>query len=89
MQVLKRIVTAGLEAARILNNLTDQKVNVSATVVLRCDAAGKPAPLVLWTKNNLTVVEGSGEAGWLFIHSKRAPEVAAAVRTSIPVGFQV
>lgn len=51
----------GLEAARILNNMTDQKVNVSATVTLHCDAAGRPTPLVLWTKNNQTVVEGSGE----------------------------
>lgn len=51
----------GLEAARILNNLTDQKVNVSATVTLHCDAGGRPTPLVLWTKNNQTVVEGSGE----------------------------
>lgn len=51
----------GLEAARVLNNLTDQKVNVSATVTLDCYAAGRPTPLVMWTKNNQTVVEGSGE----------------------------
>lgn len=62
---LSLVVMLGLEAARILNNLTDQKVNVSATVILHCDAAGTPAPLVLWTKNNQTVVEGSGEAGGL------------------------
>uniref|UniRef100_A0A4W6CIS6 receptor protein-tyrosine kinase n=1 Tax=Lates calcarifer TaxID=8187 RepID=A0A4W6CIS6_LATCA len=49
-----------LEAARILNNLTDQKVNVSATITLHCDAAGTPNPTVVWTKNNHTVVEGSG-----------------------------
>lgn len=55
------VVMIGLEAARILNNLTDQKVNVSATVTLDCYAAGRPTPLVLWTKNNRTVVEGSGE----------------------------
>lgn len=52
----------GLEAARILNNLTDQKVNVSATITLHCDAAGTPNPTVVWTKNNHTVVEGSGKA---------------------------
>lgn len=51
----------GLEGAQILNNLTDQKVNVSATVTLHCDAAGRPNPVVVWTKNNHTVVEGSGE----------------------------
>ncbi|XP_039984992.1 vascular endothelial growth factor receptor 2 isoform X1 [Xiphias gladius] len=58
--LLRRLSLRGLEAARILNNLTDQKVNVSATITLRCDAAGTPNPVVVWTKNNHTVVEGSG-----------------------------
>uniref|UniRef100_A0AAQ5Y8H2 receptor protein-tyrosine kinase n=1 Tax=Amphiprion ocellaris TaxID=80972 RepID=A0AAQ5Y8H2_AMPOC len=49
-----------LEAARIQNNFTDQKVNVSATITLLCEAAGTPNPTVVWTKNNHTVVEGSG-----------------------------
>uniref|UniRef100_A0A8C6M898 receptor protein-tyrosine kinase n=1 Tax=Nothobranchius furzeri TaxID=105023 RepID=A0A8C6M898_NOTFU len=49
-----------LEAARIRNNFTDQKVNVSSTTALRCDAVGTPAPTVVWTKNNHTVKEGSG-----------------------------
>lgn len=55
------ILILGHEAARILNNLTDQKVNVSATISLSCDAVGMPNPTVLWTKDNHTVVEGSGE----------------------------
>uniref|UniRef100_A0A673AZV4 receptor protein-tyrosine kinase n=1 Tax=Sphaeramia orbicularis TaxID=375764 RepID=A0A673AZV4_9TELE len=54
-QTKKEIITA-----RILTNLTDQKVNVSATVKLICDAAGTPNPTVVWTKNNQTVEEGSG-----------------------------
>ncbi|KAM9358494.1 vascular endothelial growth factor receptor 2 [Symphorus nematophorus] len=58
--LLRRISLKSLEAARILNNLTDQKVNVSATITLHCDAAGMPTPTVVWTKNNHTVVEGSG-----------------------------
>lgn len=58
--LLRRLSLKGLEAARILNNLTDQKVNVSATISLLCDAAGTPNPTVVWTKNNHTVVEGSG-----------------------------
>uniref|UniRef100_A0A668ARI8 receptor protein-tyrosine kinase n=1 Tax=Myripristis murdjan TaxID=586833 RepID=A0A668ARI8_9TELE len=49
-----------LRAARILNNLTDQKVNVSATVTFVCDVAGTPSPIVVWTKDNHTVQEGSG-----------------------------
>uniref|UniRef100_A0A673AWE2 receptor protein-tyrosine kinase n=1 Tax=Sphaeramia orbicularis TaxID=375764 RepID=A0A673AWE2_9TELE len=52
--------TCLLRPARILTNLTDQKVNVSATVKLICDAAGTPNPTVVWTKNNQTVEEGSG-----------------------------
>ncbi|XP_070688229.1 vascular endothelial growth factor receptor 2 isoform X2 [Pempheris klunzingeri] len=58
--LLRRLSLKGLEAARILNNFTDQKVNVSATISLHCDAAGMPNPTVEWTKNNHTVVEGSG-----------------------------
>ncbi|XP_061636703.1 vascular endothelial growth factor receptor 2 isoform X2 [Phyllopteryx taeniolatus] len=58
--LLRLLSLRGLEAPRILNNLTDQKVNVSATVTLLCDAAGTPDPTVAWTKNNHTLVEGSG-----------------------------
>lgn len=58
----------GLEAARILNNLTDHKVNISATITLRCDATGTPNPTLLWTKNNHTVVEGSGETSTAPLH---------------------
>ncbi|XP_061680381.1 vascular endothelial growth factor receptor 2 isoform X3 [Syngnathoides biaculeatus] len=58
--LLRQLSLKGLEAPRILNNLTDQKVNVSATVTLLCDAVGTPDPTVVWTKNNRTLVEGSG-----------------------------
>ncbi|XP_057697758.1 vascular endothelial growth factor receptor 2 [Corythoichthys intestinalis] len=58
--LLRYLSLRGLEAPRILNNLTDQKVNVSTTVTLLCDATGTPDPKVVWTKNNHTVVEGSG-----------------------------
>lgn len=54
------LLISGLEAAQILNNLTDQRVNLSAIVKLHCSADGRPSPTVLWTKNNQTVVEGSG-----------------------------
>ncbi|XP_071395126.1 vascular endothelial growth factor receptor 2 [Centroberyx affinis] len=58
--LLRHLSLRGLEAARILNNLTDQKVNVSATTTLVCDVAGTPSPTVVWTKNNHTVLQGSG-----------------------------
>lgn len=72
------ILISGLEAARILRNLTDQKVNVSATISLLCDAAGTPDPTVAWTKNNHSVVEGSGETERLLLttvhHSRGSPD---------------
>lgn len=49
-----------LEAAKICNNFTNQKVNMSATVTLQCDAVGTPNPTVVWTKNNQTIEEESG-----------------------------
>uniref|UniRef100_A0A3B5RFK6 receptor protein-tyrosine kinase n=1 Tax=Xiphophorus maculatus TaxID=8083 RepID=A0A3B5RFK6_XIPMA len=58
--ILRQLFLKDLEAARIRNNFTDQKVNVSVTIVLRCDAVGTPNPTVVWTKNNHTVEKGSG-----------------------------
>lgn len=58
--LLRRITLKGLEPARILSNLTGQRVNVSTTVTFVCDVTGTPRPTVIWTKNNLTVLEGSG-----------------------------
>ncbi|XP_041861840.1 vascular endothelial growth factor receptor 2 [Melanotaenia boesemani] len=58
--LLRRLSLRTLEATRIRNNFTEQKVNVSATITLHCEAAGTPKPIVVWTKNNHTVVEGSG-----------------------------
>ncbi|XP_056132265.1 vascular endothelial growth factor receptor 2 isoform X3 [Lampris incognitus] len=58
--LLHHLSLRALEAARILSNLTDQKVNVSTTTTLTCDVAGTPRPTVIWTKNNRTVVKDSG-----------------------------
>uniref|UniRef100_A0A6Q2XMS7 receptor protein-tyrosine kinase n=1 Tax=Esox lucius TaxID=8010 RepID=A0A6Q2XMS7_ESOLU len=35
-------------------------LNVSTTTSLECDVTGTPTPTVAWTKNNQTLVEGSG-----------------------------
>uniref|UniRef100_A0A8C5FP43 receptor protein-tyrosine kinase n=1 Tax=Gadus morhua TaxID=8049 RepID=A0A8C5FP43_GADMO len=58
--LLRSLTLRALEPARILNNMTDQKVNMSSTMVFRCDVTGTPHPSVVWTKNNHTVLEGSG-----------------------------
>lgn len=58
--LLHSVSLRDLEAPRILNNFTDQKVMVSASITLHCLAAGTPNPTVVWTKNNHTVVESSG-----------------------------
>lgn len=58
--ILRHLSLKDLEAVRIQNNFTDQKVNVSATITLHCDAVGTPVPIVVWTKNNHTVEKGSG-----------------------------
>uniref|UniRef100_A0A8C9TKH9 receptor protein-tyrosine kinase n=1 Tax=Scleropages formosus TaxID=113540 RepID=A0A8C9TKH9_SCLFO len=39
---------------------TDQRVNVSHTTLLMCEVTGTPTPTVVWTKDNRTLVEGSG-----------------------------
>ncbi|XP_061593975.1 vascular endothelial growth factor receptor 2 isoform X1 [Cololabis saira] len=58
--LLRRVSLRDLKPARIHSNFTDQKVNTSVTITLPCEAFGTPNPTVMWTKNNQTVVEGSG-----------------------------
>lgn len=55
------VLSTALEMSRIVTNLTDQRVNVSDSTTLVCDVSGTPTPSVLWTKDNRTVIEGSGE----------------------------
>uniref|UniRef100_A0A6Q2XVR9 receptor protein-tyrosine kinase n=1 Tax=Esox lucius TaxID=8010 RepID=A0A6Q2XVR9_ESOLU len=58
--LLRHLTLRALEPARILTDLLDQRVNVSTTTSLECDVTGTPTPTVAWTKNNQTLVEGSG-----------------------------
>ncbi|KAJ7986486.1 hypothetical protein DPEC_G00340380 [Dallia pectoralis] len=58
--LLRYLTLRALEPARILANLTNRRVNVSATTSLECAVIGTPTPTVAWTKNNQTLVEGSG-----------------------------
>lgn len=50
-----------LKVPKIVNNLSDQRVNVSDSTMLMCEATGTPNPIITWTKDNQTVLKGSGE----------------------------
>lgn len=49
-----------LEAPKIKKNLSDQRVNVSDSTMLVCEASGTPNPVITWTRDNQTVIKGSG-----------------------------
>uniref|UniRef100_A0A8C5EIP4 receptor protein-tyrosine kinase n=1 Tax=Gouania willdenowi TaxID=441366 RepID=A0A8C5EIP4_GOUWI len=60
----------GLYACQVVNIKTKERtclwrllyirLAIGATITLHCEAAGTPNPTVMWTKNNQTVVDGSG-----------------------------
>nr|XP_055041614.1 vascular endothelial growth factor receptor 2 [Misgurnus anguillicaudatus] len=58
--LLHNLRLRALEMSRIVTNLTDQRVNVSDSTTLVCEVSGTPTPRVVWTKDNHTVIEGSG-----------------------------
>uniref|UniRef100_A0A8C2H743 receptor protein-tyrosine kinase n=1 Tax=Cyprinus carpio TaxID=7962 RepID=A0A8C2H743_CYPCA len=58
--LLHNLRLRALEMSRIVTNLTDQRVNVSESTTLVCEVSGTPTPTVVWTKDNQTVMEGSG-----------------------------
>ncbi|XP_046893079.1 vascular endothelial growth factor receptor 2 isoform X2 [Hypomesus transpacificus] len=58
--LLRHLTLKALEVSRILTNLTEQRVNVSATTTLECQVTGTPTPTVVWSKDNHSLVEGSG-----------------------------
>ncbi|XP_076873231.1 vascular endothelial growth factor receptor 2 [Brachyhypopomus gauderio] len=58
--LLHHLRLRALEAAWVVSNLTDQRVNVSDSTTLVCEASGTPTPQITWTKDNQTVIKGSG-----------------------------
>lgn len=50
----------GRKRPRLSRNLTDQHVNSSNTLTLRCVALGVPPPSITWYKNNVLVQNGRG-----------------------------
>lgn len=58
--LLHYLTLRALEPARIINALSDQRVNVSESTTLTCEVTGTPTPTIIWSKNNQTVGEESG-----------------------------
>ncbi|XP_017311905.1 vascular endothelial growth factor receptor 2 isoform X1 [Ictalurus punctatus] len=58
--LLHNLRLRALEAPSIVNNLSDQRVNMSDSTMLVCEARGTPTPIITWTKDNQTVIKGSG-----------------------------
>ncbi|XP_067239768.1 vascular endothelial growth factor receptor 2 isoform X1 [Chanodichthys erythropterus] len=58
--LLHNLRLRALEMSRIVTNLTNQRVNASDSTTLVCEVTGTPTPTVVWTKDNQTVMEGSG-----------------------------
>uniref|UniRef100_A0A4W4GYQ2 receptor protein-tyrosine kinase n=1 Tax=Electrophorus electricus TaxID=8005 RepID=A0A4W4GYQ2_ELEEL len=58
--LLHHLQLRALEAPWIVNNLTEQRVNMSDSTTLVCDVSGTPTPVITWTKDNQTVMKGSG-----------------------------
>ncbi|XP_075458175.1 vascular endothelial growth factor receptor 3 isoform X2 [Ascaphus truei] len=56
----KYISVLAQEAPHLLQDLTNKMVNVSDSMVMRCQADGTPSPGILWYKDNKLVEEVSG-----------------------------
>ncbi|KPP64900.1 vascular endothelial growth factor receptor 2-like, partial [Scleropages formosus] len=58
--LVNQLILRALQVAKVVMGPTDQRVNVSHTTLLMCEVTGTPTPTVVWTKDNRTLVEGSG-----------------------------
>uniref|UniRef100_H3AXI0 Vascular endothelial growth factor receptor 3 n=1 Tax=Latimeria chalumnae TaxID=7897 RepID=H3AXI0_LATCH len=56
----KYISVQAQEAPRLLQNLTDQTVNVSDSMLMKCEVDGTPTPQVYWFKDRKPLQEVSG-----------------------------
>lgn len=51
----------------MIQNLTNQEVNSSSTLILKCVAHGVPTPSITWYKDKIPITEGPGEDEFLFM----------------------
>ncbi|XP_059845200.1 vascular endothelial growth factor receptor 2 isoform X1 [Hypanus sabinus] len=58
--VMKTLSVEAQQAPLVLQNLTDQTVNMSSSIEMKCDVAGAPRPHIIWYKNEKQILEASG-----------------------------
>ncbi|XP_023679444.1 vascular endothelial growth factor receptor 2 isoform X2 [Paramormyrops kingsleyae] len=58
--LVRALTLKALQAAKIMVGPSEQRVNASDTASLTCQVTGTPMPTIVWTKNNQTLVQGSG-----------------------------
>ncbi|XP_067843475.1 vascular endothelial growth factor receptor 2 isoform X2 [Heptranchias perlo] len=58
--VMKTLSVTAQQAPQVLQNLTDQTVNMSSSIEMKCDVDGAPSPLITWYKNDKQILEMSG-----------------------------
>ncbi|XP_020384459.1 vascular endothelial growth factor receptor 2 isoform X1 [Rhincodon typus] len=58
--IMKTLSVEAQQTPLVLQNLTDQTVNMSSSVEMKCDVVGAPSPHIIWYKNNKQLLEMSG-----------------------------
>ncbi|XP_078404089.1 vascular endothelial growth factor receptor 2 [Cetorhinus maximus] len=58
--MMKTLSVEAQQAPLVLQNLTDQTVNMSSSIEMKCDVVGAPSPYVIWYKNDKQLLEMSG-----------------------------
>uniref|UniRef100_A0A4W3JCV7 receptor protein-tyrosine kinase n=1 Tax=Callorhinchus milii TaxID=7868 RepID=A0A4W3JCV7_CALMI len=58
--MIKILSVKAQQAPLVLQNLTDQIVNMSSSIEMMCDVVGSPSPRIIWYKNGKQLLEVSG-----------------------------
>ncbi|XP_067891290.1 vascular endothelial growth factor receptor 2 isoform X2 [Heterodontus francisci] len=58
--MMKTLSVEAQQAPMVIQNLTDQTVNMSSSIEMKCDVVGAPNPHIIWYKNDKQLLEVSG-----------------------------
>ncbi|XP_069780751.1 vascular endothelial growth factor receptor 2 isoform X2 [Narcine bancroftii] len=58
--VIKTLTIEAQKAPLVIQNLTNQTVNMSSSIEMKCDVIGVPRPHIVWYKNKKKILEASG-----------------------------